>query len=403
VFVYDGWVNATLGAVDALLDEIIGTDIASMSDAAIRAEAIEGRRVSDRLESRNAAILAAVHRRGIASGDGAASTASWMQWQTGQSRSDAHRTLRTGLACATLPSTAKAWAQGEISTSAAHAICAGRPDGHEAAYGEIEDTLVAFAAAHQWRELLASIGYARRCADAIDGREPAELNGLHHLQVGDRWATTANLDDLAGATVDVALDAATDRPSPDDPRTATQRRAGAFVTICQFVLDHAHLALEAGQRPHVELVFHWDTIVNRLPSSTRTGPALSPTQVAEQLCDATISRIILGPDGLPLAVGRAERYATPAQRRALTVRDGGCRFPGCDRKPSWTIAHHVVPWDPHHEHEPGGNTDLDNLVLLCRHHHRIIHTPGWTTTLDGHTLTITRPDGDVLRSHPRPG
>ena len=388
--------NATLTAVDAMLDEIIGTDISSMSDAAIRAEAIAGRRVSDRLESRNAALLAAVHRRGIALGDGAASTASWVQWQTGQCRKDAKQSLDAGLACESLPLTAKAWAQGEISASAAHAICAGRPDGHEAAYGEIEETLVEFAVTRRWRELRASIGYARRCADALDGREPADLNGLAHSQVGDRWATTATFDDLAGATVDVALDAATDRPSPDDRRTRPQKRAAAFVSICQFYLDHADLPLEAGEPPQVGLVFTWDAIIDRLPSSTRTGPALSPTQVAELLCDSKISRIILGPDSLPLAVGREERFATKAQRRAMTVRDGGCRFPGCDRKPSWTIAHHVFPWDPEDEHQPGGNTDLDNQVSLCRYHHHIVHLPGWTATFDSHTFTVTRPDHTIV-------
>ena len=72
------------------------------------------------------------------------------------------------------------------------------------------------------------------------------------------------------------------------------------------------------------------------------------------------------------------------------MRDQGCRFPGCDRRPSWCQTHHVIPW------HAGGDTKLDNLVLLCDFHHHTIHKPAWNTTFDGHTLTVTKPDGDVV-------
>ena len=88
----------------------------------------------------------------------------------------------------TLPLTAKAWAQGEISASAARAICEGRPEGHEDAYGEVEETLVGFAADRNWRALRAVIAHCKRCADALDDREPADRNGLHLSKTMDRWA-----------------------------------------------------------------------------------------------------------------------------------------------------------------------------------------------------------------------
>jgi hypothetical protein len=78
----------------------------------------------------------------------------------------------------------------------------------------------------------------------------------------------------------------------------------------------------------------------------------------------------------PLDVGRATRVVAPAQRSALTVRDGGCRFPGCDRPVAWCEAHHLRHW------LHGGPTDLDNLVLLCRGHHHAVHEGGWR--LDRH-------------------
>ena len=81
----------------------------------------------------------------------------------------------------------------------------------------------------------------------------------------------------------------------------------------------------------------------------------------------------------------------------LAIRDRGCRFPGCDAPPSWCDAHHIIYW----EHD--GDTDIANLVLLCRHHHGVTHRNGWTltthpngdltwTTAAGRTLTSRKPD-----------
>jgi hypothetical protein len=88
----------------------------------------------------------------------------------------------------------------------------------------------------------------------------------------------------------------------------------------------------------------------------------------------------------PLEVGRATRVIAPAQRTALTVRDGGCRFPGCDRPVAWCDAHHLRHW------LHGGPTDLANLVLLCCGHHHAVHEGGWR--LDRH------PDGTITAIPP---
>jgi hypothetical protein len=91
----------------------------------------------------------------------------------------------------------------------------------------------------------------------------------------------------------------------------------------------------------------------------------------------------------PLEVGRTSRVVRAAQRAALAVRDGGCGFPGCGRPPAWCEAHHLRHW------LHGGPTDLANLALLCRAHHRAVHEGGWRLHRgpDGR-LTATRP-------HPR--
>jgi hypothetical protein len=82
-------------------------------------------------------------------------------------------------------------------------------------------------------------------------------------------------------------------------------------------------------------------------------------------------RLVSDPVWLPLQVGRSQRTATAGQLKALAARDGGCIHPGCSRTPAYCDAHHVVHW------ADGGPTDVGNMVLLCRHHHRTLHMGHW--------------------------
>ena len=98
---------------------------------------------------------------------------------------------------------------------------------------------------------------------------------------------------------------------------------------------------------------------------------LSSLAAARLACDGQIGRVVLSPDSVPLELGRRVRLFTADQRRAMTVRDRGCRFPGCSRPPRYTDAHHLVHW------ADGGSSDLSNGALLCRWHHRAVHEGGW--------------------------
>ncbi|WP_285660077.1 HNH endonuclease signature motif containing protein, partial [Actinomycetospora sp. NBRC 106375] len=89
-------------------------------------------------------------------------------------------------------------------------------------------------------------------------------------------------------------------------------------------------------------------------------------------CDAGIVPMVLGTRAEPLDVGRLSYTAPEGIRRALIVRDGGCAFPGCTRRPRRCHAHHVRYWLDH------GDTALDNMTLLCRFHHQLIHHGHWT-------------------------
>jgi hypothetical protein len=371
-----------LGVLAQAVDELVGIDVSTMCDSEIRETLIAARREIDRQEAFVATLMVAVHRRGIPAGDGASSTPAWVQWQTGQRFSDARASLDAGRACESLPITAKAWVQGEISASAARTICRGVRDGHEDVYAAIEDDLVDCAAERDLRGLDVWIRHYQTRCDALDGTEPAEKNGLYLSRVGNRTALGADLDALAGATVAEAIDAATDRPTEGDDRSPARRRADALTRVCRFFLDHADLPVEGGERPHLAFVVKCDTRTGQ--PETAGDTALSPAQINRLLCDAKVSRIVLGPDGTPVDVGSATYRPSRAVRRAVIFRDGHCRYPGCDRRPSWCEVHHVIAF-------PDGPTVLVNLLLLCDFHHDVLHKPGWRATFDGTTFTVINP------------
>jgi Domain of unknown function (DUF222) len=167
------------------IDALIDADLSSWPDAAIADMHIALRRDIDRREAVAAKLLVGVHDRLVAFGEGASSTPAWAQWRSGQRAGDAKASLDTGLACAQLPVMAKAWAQGDISASAARTIARGVKTGHEDVYRSLEPQLVEFASAGEFRELDGLIRYYRRCADDLDDLEPKDKNGVHLSRVLD--------------------------------------------------------------------------------------------------------------------------------------------------------------------------------------------------------------------------
>ncbi|MEJ2888097.1 DUF222 domain-containing protein [Actinomycetospora aeridis] len=114
-------------------------------------------------------------------------------------------------------------------------------------------------------------------------------------------------------------------------------------------------------------------------------------------CDADIIPVVLGTRSEPLDIGRRSRTVPDAIRRALAVRDQGCAFPGCTRRPRRCHAHHIRYWSH------GGPTEIDNLVLLCTHHHQQIHHAGWHVEMIDHRPWFTPPPWIDPTQQPRPG
>jgi hypothetical protein len=184
-------------------------------------------------------------------------------------------------------------------------------------------------------------------------------------------------------------------PSPLDTRSAPQRRADALVDLARRALDAGDLPVLGGRRPHLSVVVDERAFCDGGAGATLpwTG-AVVPTSTLQRLsCDGRISPVVaraLQAGWQPLAVGRSSRTVTPAQLTALQVRDGGCVHPGCTRTAAFCDAHHVQHWSQ------GGATDLSNLVLLCRHHHRTLHSGHWQLAtgppgrVHGHVAVLAR-------------
>ena len=120
--------------------------------------------------------------------------------------------------------------------------------------------------------------------------------------------------------------------------------------------------------------------------------------IAQHVCEVGTVECTIDKDGNPLYLGREQRLFSAKQRLTLAIRDGGCRWRGCDRPPSYCEAHHL---DPYSE---GGCTDIDRGILLCRYHHMALHHGGWRITRTGLGEFVLHPpagQGDPIVLTPR--
>jgi hypothetical protein len=174
------------------------------------------------------------------------------------------------------------------------------------------------------------------------------------------------------------------------------RRADALVVLAETFLAGGAGPLAAGDR-HLVTVHIDEQVLRGEGEDGRCeidgGPALPPATVRRLCCDGSLVAIVRDSDGDPLNLGRKTRAVPPAIRRALDTRDGGCRFPGCTNT-RFVDAHHIHHW------ADGGETKLDNLVLLCRRHHRFVHEHGFRVEREDKRIRFMRPDGRAVPASP---
>ena len=353
--------------------------------------------------------VAEFDRRGGWAADGALSCAAWLAWQVGLDRRAAREKVRVAHALVAFPAFASAMSSGALTYSKARAITR-IADEHNAA--ELLE-LALESTSNQLERFVAAI---RRCGgdhDA-DDRSGDDDRSLHASTTGATMELVARVPVEVGTALLAAIDAFVAAEPGTDLR---QRRADALVELA----EQAVAAKDAGHPPvgpRYLAALHLDEeALSRLANVGSPPPLVSPpgggccsvghgergpvgatavpdASARRMLCDAALETTVSGVDGNPLFAGRSTRTVNRRLRRALHHRDGTCRFPGCTHH-GWLDAHHIVHWLDQ------GRTDVDNLVLLCRRHHRFVHENGWTIVgSPGGELAFRRPDGTLLAAGP---
>ena len=235
---------------------------------------------------------------------------------------------------------------------------------------------------HHMRHAADPEAYAAEQAQAVEARSLTLSTG----EGGMLWLRGV-LDPEGGAVLRTALEPLARRTGKGDDRKRDRRLADALVELGHHSLDSGQVPQRASQRTHLQVTTTLETLLQRAGSPAADlefSLPISAKAVERLACDCNVTRILLGSDSAVIDVGRSKRVISPAQRRALNVRDKGCRWPGCDRPATWTSGHHLVHWIK------GGGSDMPNLVLLCYRHHWMVHEGGWqmVKTDDRQILTI---------------
>ena len=260
----------------------------------------------------------------------------FLEVHCGMSGARAHRTVTRANATTRSPASYRAWVEDRLSTDQAKepfrlsSVIPGQ-------FAEAEPALVEAAEDGQPEPRVRRLGPSGRRVDPGLSGDPGSGSRCSHATSRHRRG--------------------------EDPR---QRRHDALEDLARFYLDHSETPIVGGEKPHINI--HCD-----LPALQGMAGGLHESEFGEVIpisdlrrlaCDASVTRIVLGPDSGPLDVGRKARVVPHALRLAVIARDKHCAWPGgCDRHPRWCDVHHIIAW------ADSGETRLDNLQLLYRYHH----------------------------------
>jgi len=337
-------------------------------------------------------------------GLGVGSGAQWLNWRCGLSMGVAREKIRVARALPDLPRISQVFSEGRVSYSKVRAMT-------RVATPKNEDALLNVAlhgtASHVEKQVQMYRRVKRIEALKKENERHSKRELSWRIDEDGYWTLRGRFTPEQGAVIKQALEKARDarwaQESPADgqeaPAPVAARRADALERIADSYLAGGESDRPGGDRYLVHV--HTDVETLRADGTGAESelddcchvPAETSRRIA---CDASIVPWRETTDGEPLNVGRKTRTIPPALRRALQRRDRGCRFPGCTCT-RFVDAHHVRHW------ADGGETRMDNLVLLCRRHHRLVHEGGFRVTMTrAGQVEFTRPDGEMVPQAPQP-
>ncbi|WP_167760632.1 HNH endonuclease signature motif containing protein [Blastococcus sp. CT_GayMR16] len=364
----------------------------------------------NRLTAAQTRAVAAAEARQVHRADGMVAMKSWLTGHCRISGRAAADLVRDGRRLVELPELAAAYAEGAVTPAHVAVVTAAVTparlavaDAHGIDLGTTDAVLTEAARALGPEDTAKA---ARRWVAGIDPDgaldEAAGLPRLFRMAVsaGGRVYLSGHLDPVGGETVHTALEALMngDRPAHDQ-RTYGERMGHALVELARQALRAGGLPTVRGAAAQVRVTIDWMALCAERGARGVAGGELAfagpitPETARRLACDAAVVRMLTDPAGLPIDVGREQRTATAAIRRAVELRDGHCVLSGCAVPAAWCDVHHVIHW------AHGGPTSCENGALLCERHHTAVHEGGFGIARDpGTTFWHTyRPDGSEIR------
>ncbi|MEO6532234.1 MAG: DUF222 domain-containing protein [Pseudolysinimonas sp.] len=365
--------------------------------------------------------------RGLAQRSGARTADALVSQLTGTSGPEARSLTTVG----TMMGSPEPWLAGVASGVAAGRLSVGSAAAIRTGLGAPSPTVAADDLADAAHELLQTSGNlppekvarrARELRDELDslgvGDREAELRARRSLrlipQADGMTRLIALLDPESAALVTDAVDAVTAprRGGPrfvdpdaaaraesivNDPRTTEQLALDALVEMVRIAASADNGRVFGVRQPAVRVHVAASDLRRGAGAAHLEGQtAAVSVQTAEQIaCSMGSIAIEFADDGTALRLGRTKRTFTDKQKLVLAAIWGGCAHPGCDRPPSWSEAHHIDEWQRDH-----GSTDIEAGVLLCRHHHLLVHNNGWRIRRAGTDYLLEPPPGDDLHREP---
>ncbi|MGW4211173.1 DUF222 domain-containing protein [Lentzea sp. NPDC004789] len=279
---------------------------------------------------------------------------------------------------AELPVTASAAAEGALSVEHVAVVA----EVMKELPAEYEEAVVSLAREH---DPVALRGLGRKLVYALlqndpepRDREPVRQVNQHVMRwKGDQLEIRAKLDKVTGAQYEALLDPlAKPRPTTTeegpDSRSRAEREGDALAELVDLMLRADQLPEHGGEPVTLTVTVRYEDLAGKLGRGMLdNGERISAAEVRRLACSAGIIPLVLGERSQPMDIGRKTRSFPAGIRRVLVARDRGCAFPGCGRPPKQCDAHHIQHW------ANGGDTSVKNAVLLCRHHHTLIHQSEW--------------------------
>jgi hypothetical protein len=340
--------------------------------------------------------------------DGLKTMQSWLRGHARLSPAAAAQVVRNGRALEHLPAVATAFADGRITADQITVIAPVTLPEHLAAAAEQAvdlaevDAVLAETAATRPHAVLAQVVHHYLERLDPDGPEPDPTEGRSLILIrhpdGSR-SIRGDLDAVGGEKVEAVLESMVQAARPaGDTRTRAQQLGDALVQWADNTLAAGDLPILRTVKPHAIVTIPLADLVDPATgpgaADTGFGAIISAARARWLTCDGNVSRLIIGPDGVPIDHGRTKRLVPPALRRATEHRDRHCVFAGCHAPAYWCDVHHLVHW------ADGGETCLENSALLCERHHTKVHHGFRIERQPNGTWRTWRPDGTEILLHP---